>query len=99
MEKDGVSRAVAFSQYPQYSCTTSGSSFSALYKHYTKKGVESKMDWSFIDRWHTHPLLVKTFVENIKSELSKFPEEKRKDVVLVESSQNFFSFVTDDEAQ
>lgn len=26
MEKDGVERAVAFTQYPQYSCSTTGNS-------------------------------------------------------------------------
>ncbi len=33
---DGVERVVAFSQYPQYSCTTSGSSFNAIAAHYNK---------------------------------------------------------------
>ena len=37
MEKDGVERVVAFSQYPQYSCTTSGSSMTAIYQHYAGK--------------------------------------------------------------
>ncbi len=31
---DGIERLVAFSQYPQYSCTTSGSSFNAIADHY-----------------------------------------------------------------
>ena len=93
MEEDGVSRVVAFSQYPQYSCTTSGSSFSALYQHHEKKGGDSKMDWSFIDRWHNHPLLVKTFAENIRKELLKFPEEKRKDVVLLFSAHSLPQYV------
>ncbi|KAF6775571.1 hypothetical protein AHF37_04490 [Paragonimus kellicotti] len=35
LEKDQVERVVAFSQYPQYSCTTSGSSFNAIARHYT----------------------------------------------------------------
>ncbi|VDD79428.1 unnamed protein product [Mesocestoides corti] len=34
IEADGVERVVAFSQYPQYSCTTSGSSFNAIAAHY-----------------------------------------------------------------
>jgi len=31
---DGVQRTVLFSQYPQYSCSTSGSSFNAIYNYY-----------------------------------------------------------------
>ena len=37
MEADGVERVVAFSQYPQYSCTTSGSSMTAIYQHYAQR--------------------------------------------------------------
>ncbi|VDK32071.1 unnamed protein product [Taenia asiatica] len=36
IEADGVERVVAFSQFPQYSCTTSGSSFNAIAAHYNK---------------------------------------------------------------
>ena len=32
LEEDGVEHVVAFSQYPQYSCTTSGSSMHAIYR-------------------------------------------------------------------
>jgi protoporphyrin/coproporphyrin ferrochelatase len=32
MKADGVQRAVAFTQYPQYSCSTTGSSLNELYR-------------------------------------------------------------------
>jgi len=55
--RDGVEHAVAFTQYPQYSCSTTGSSLNALYKHYAKKQAASNsMVWSVIDRWPTHPV-------------------------------------------
>lgn len=56
--RDGVQRAVAFSQYPQYSCSTTGSSLSALYQHYVNYATPSNVVWSTIDRWPTHPGLV-----------------------------------------
>lgn len=34
--RDGVERVVAFSQFPQYSCTTTGSSLNAIAAHYNK---------------------------------------------------------------
>lgn len=37
LEDDGIERAVIFSQYPQYSCATSGSSFNAIYRHYKNR--------------------------------------------------------------
>ncbi|XP_038827229.1 ferrochelatase, mitochondrial isoform X3 [Salvelinus namaycush] len=58
MEKDGVERAVAFTQYPQYSCSTTGSSLNAIYRYYSSRADRPKMRWSVIDRWPTHPLLV-----------------------------------------
>jgi ferrochelatase len=36
--------------------------------------------WSVIDRWPTHPLLVKTFAQNIRQELDTFPENIKKKV-------------------
>lgn len=63
---DGLERAVAFSQYPQYSCSTTGSSLNAVFNHYTKRGgLRSNLVWSVIDRWPTHPGLVQ--VRFIKS--------------------------------
>ncbi|VDM23933.1 unnamed protein product [Hydatigera taeniaeformis] len=38
IEADGVERVVAFSQFPQYSCNTSGSSFNAIAAHYNEPG-------------------------------------------------------------
>lgn len=55
MKRDGVKRAVAFSQYPQYSCSTTGSSLNELYMQSAKEGG---IEWSVIDRWPTNPGLV-----------------------------------------
>lgn len=46
------------------------------------------MKWSIIDRWATHPLLVKTFAERIKQELAQFPSEKRDDVIILFSAHS-----------
>jgi hypothetical protein len=60
MKRDGVTRAVAFSQYPQYSCSTTGSSLNELYRQLIKdsKDGPSSIKWSVIDRWPTHPGLI-----------------------------------------
>lgn len=88
MEKDGVERAVAFTQYPQYSCSTTGSSLNAIYRYYSNRDERPKMSWSVIDRWPTHPLLVECFAEHIQNELLKFPEDKRDDVVILFSAHS-----------
>lgn len=54
MRKDGVKRAVAFTQYPQYSCSTTGSSLNELYRK-GNAGEMGNIEWTVIDRWGTHP--------------------------------------------
>ncbi|KAK3555678.1 hypothetical protein QTP86_028643 [Hemibagrus guttatus] len=88
METDGVERAVAFTQYPQYSCSTTGSSLNAIYRYYSSKGLSPKMRWSVIDRWPTHPLLIECFAQHVRNELEQFPPEKRDDVVILFSAHS-----------
>ena len=54
MKEDGVKRAVAFTQYPQYSCSTTGSSLNEVYRR-GRGGNFGDIEWSVIDRWGTHP--------------------------------------------
>ncbi|KIV77380.1 ferrochelatase [Exophiala sideris] len=100
--KDGFGRgnggrAVAFTQYPQYSCSTTGSSLNELWKW--RNRLEGKratgevnpdgaITWSVIDRWPTHPGLVEAFARNIEDKLAEYPEEARKDVVLLFSAHS-----------
>ncbi|KAH1292605.1 hypothetical protein KXW98_002397 [Aspergillus fumigatus] len=90
-------RAVAFTQYPQYSCSTTGSSLNELWKWRTRlegKRANGNMDpagaiqWSVIDRWPTHPGLVEAFARNIEEQLMTYPEEKRNGVVLLFSAHS-----------
>jgi ferrochelatase len=66
MKEDGVKRAIAFSQYPQYSCSTTGSSLNDIYRK-SKAGLFSGVDWSVIDRWGTHPGFVEVSVDPQRS--------------------------------
>lgn len=91
-------RAVAFTQYPQYSCSTTGSSMNELWKWRQRlegksnNPLEGSQDgsiaWSVIDRWPVHPGLVDAFASNIEAKLAEYPEEKRKDVVLLYSAHS-----------
>lgn len=46
------------------------------------------MKWSIIDRWATHPLLIKTIVERIKEELVQFQIDTRNDVIILFSAHS-----------
>lgn len=55
LKEDGVKRAVAFTQYPQYSCSTTGSSLNDIYRKAQAGIIPGDIEWSVIDRWGTHP--------------------------------------------
>ena len=87
-KRDGVEHAVAFTQYPQYSCSTTGSSLNNIYRHYKESNIKPSMKWSTVDRWNTHPGLIEAFAQNIEKELLKFPEDVRDDVVIMFSAHS-----------
>ncbi|KAM5543167.1 hypothetical protein V8D89_003041 [Ganoderma adspersum] len=88
MKADGVKRAVAFTQYPQYSCSTTGSSLNELYRKGKAGEVGDGVEWSVIDRWGTHPGFIEAVAQNIERALAKFPAENRSDVVLLFSAHS-----------
>lgn len=87
-------RAVAFTQYPQYSCSTTGSSLNELWKWRHRlegknnSGDPGTVQWSVIDRWPTHPGLVEAFARNIEEQLKTYPEDRRDRVVLLFSAHS-----------
>jgi ferrochelatase len=87
-------RAVAFTQYPQYSCSTTGSSLNELWKWRNRmeatedKNTEGLLRWSVIDRWPVHPGLVEAFATNIEKRLLEYPEDQRNKVVLLFSAHS-----------
>ncbi|KAK3990111.1 putative mitochondrial precursor ferrochelatase [Cladorrhinum sp. PSN332] len=90
-------RAVAFTQYPQYSCSTTGSSLNELWKWRQRlegktgaldDGSDGTIKWSVIDRWPVHPGLVEAFAQRIEAKLLEYPEERRDQVVLLFSAHS-----------
>ncbi|KAG7811638.1 hypothetical protein KL921_001904 [Ogataea angusta] len=88
MLKDGVTRAVAFSQYPQFSYSTSGSSLNDLYRVSQRVDPERQIEWSVIDRWPKNDGLTTAFANHIKDSLNEFPAEVRDKVVLLFSAHS-----------
>ncbi|GAA5850721.1 hypothetical protein JCM9279_006405 [Rhodotorula babjevae] len=94
MKRDGVERAIAFTQYPQYSCSTTGSSFNEMWKQSVEfgkgKAAESgkEFQWSVIDRWGTHPGFIDAVARNIEDSLATYPAEARDKVVLLFSAHS-----------
>jgi len=88
MEKDGVERVIAFSQFPQWSCTTTGSSMNELWKQVRARGLEEKFKWSIIDRWSLHSGFIEAVNERIQERMLDFDEDKRSKVVVVFSAHS-----------
>lgn len=78
MGQDGVQRAVAFTQYPQYSCSTTGSNLNELFRQVKARSdagdqAIKQIEWSVIDRWPAHPGLVQAFTNRIRATLDALP--------------------------
>lgn len=88
MKADGVTRAIAFTQYPHFSCATTGSSLNELWRAARRLGLEDAFAWSVIDRWFAHPLFVEAMTETVRAGLEGFAPEDRGDVVIVFSAHS-----------
>lgn len=90
LEEDGVEHAVAFSQYPQYSCSTTGSSLNELYREIMRRSSSGRpgISWSVIDRWPTHLGLARAFANRIEAALSRLPVHERASVPIMFSAHS-----------
>ena len=88
MKRDGVQRAVAFSQFPQWSCTTTGSSLNELWRQLRRMKLENLFQWSIIDRWPTNPTYVKAICERIEERLEDMTAKKKTPPVVVFSAHS-----------
>ncbi len=88
MREDGVRRAVAFTQYPHFSCATTGSSLNELWRAVGRLGYEAEFRWSVLDRWATHPAFVRSVVRKVREGLEVFPPEERDRVLLLFSAHS-----------
>lgn len=88
MRADGVVRAIAFPQYPQYCCATSGSSLNNLWRAIDRCGYKDEFEWSVIDRWYDHPLFLDCMTDTVREGLARFEPEDRDKVVLLFSAHS-----------
>jgi protoporphyrin/coproporphyrin ferrochelatase len=97
-------RAVAFTQYPQYSCSTTGSSINELWKWRQRlegkssdglgevmrraNGQDGTINWSVIDRWPAHAGLIEAIAQNVEATLTTYPDDERRNVTLLFSAHS-----------
>ncbi|MEX2536411.1 MAG: ferrochelatase [Trueperaceae bacterium] len=88
MARDGVKRAIAFTQYPQFSCSTTGSSLNELWRAARRTGLQDSFEWSVVDRWPTHPRFMEAMTETVRQGLEQFSDEERDDVLILFSAHS-----------
>jgi protoporphyrin/coproporphyrin ferrochelatase len=88
MAGDGVERAVAFTQYPQFSCSTTGSSLNELWRASERTGLGNAFEWSLIDRWPVHEGFIGAMTETVREGLARFAPEDRDRVMLLFSAHS-----------
>ena len=88
MAEDGVERAVAFTQYPQFSCSTTGSSLNELWRAAERTGLRGAFEWSIIDRWPVHDGFVAAMAETVRDGLEQFDPADRDRVLLLFSAHS-----------
>ncbi|KAA0146279.1 hypothetical protein FNF29_08150 [Cafeteria roenbergensis] len=75
MAADGVERVVAFSQYPQFSCTTAGSSYNHLWRTLRERGLEGRFKFSVLDRWSTNRTYIEAVADQVRQGLQALPDD------------------------
>lgn len=88
MKADGVKRLVVFTQYPQYSLATTGSSLAELHRAARELGLETEFETSVIDRWPLHPGFIAAMAASVRAGLEKFPPDLRQEVLLLFSAHS-----------
>ena len=88
MHADGVERAVAFTQYPQFSCSTTGSSLNELWRAASRTGLRDAFRWSIIDRWPVHAGFIEAMTETVLEGLEGFDAAERDHAVLLFSAHS-----------
>jgi protoporphyrin/coproporphyrin ferrochelatase len=88
MHADGVERAVAFTQYPQFSCSTTGSSLNELWRAASRTGLRAAFQWSILDRWPVHPSFIEAMTETVRDGLGQFEPADRAKVLLLFSAHS-----------
>lgn len=88
MHSDGVERAVAFTQYPQFSCSTTGSSLNELWRAAGRTGLRDAFEWSIIDRWPVHPGFIEAMTDTVRDGLAQFDPADREKVFILFSAHS-----------
>ncbi|WP_457622672.1 ferrochelatase [Persephonella sp.] len=70
--EEEIDKIILLPLYPQYSRTTTGSSFNEFYRKFKKRGKDIPV--VEIRSYHDHPLFIKAWIENIREYIPDYKE-------------------------
>jgi ferrochelatase len=77
IKQDGIRKLVILPLYPQFSISTSGSSFRLLERIWQQDPDLQKIQYSLIPSWYNRPGYVQSMAALLRQELDRFPEPDR----------------------
>ena len=84
--EDGIREVIALPMAPFRSRASTGAYIEEV--NQAKRSIEEKIDISFVEGWHLHPLFVGAIQEKVEEGLIQFTPEERKRVHLIFSAHS-----------
>ncbi len=86
--RDGVDELILLPLYPQFSVSTTGSSFKDFEALIGERGGLQRMRRRYIRQWHTHATYIGALARQIGEEIEKFPDPNPQRVHLLFSAHS-----------
>jgi protoporphyrin/coproporphyrin ferrochelatase len=86
--RDGVDDLILLPLYPQFSVSTTGSSFKDFEALIGKHNGLRRLRCHYIPQWHTHETYIRALAEQISGEIGKFPDPDPRRVHLLFSAHS-----------
>jgi len=77
IKRDHIDRLVILPLYPQFSISTSGSSFRLLEQLWQEDPVLEQVDYTVIPSWYDRPGYIQAMADSIAQELDQFPHPNK----------------------
>ncbi|HEY8459859.1 MAG TPA: ferrochelatase [Blastocatellia bacterium] len=86
--RDGVDELILLPLYPQFSVSTTGSSFKDFEELMAKRNGFHGISRHYVPQWHTHETYIQALAEQIAAEIEKFPDPNPRHVHLLFSAHS-----------
>ena len=77
LKRDHIKELVILPLYPQFSISTSGSSFRVLEEMWKEDPTLRQIDYTVVPSWYDHPGYLQAMADLIAQELAQFPEPEQ----------------------